>query len=202
MGFMVLVLRPPFPWVNSAAFCCETGLYMPSFNICAWNEVGTGCCLVAKSCLSLCDPIDCSTPSFPVLHYLPEFVQMPIELMILSNHLILCHPHLPLPSVFSSIRVFSNKSALHIRWPNYWSFCFSISPFNEYSGLISFRIDWWSSCSPRDSKESSPVPQFESINSSAFSLLYGPTLTSKHDCWENHSFDYTDLCWQSNVSAF
>ena len=141
MGFIVLVLRPPFPLVKSAAFCCETGLYMPSFNIRAWNEVGTSCCSVAKSCLSLWDPIDCSTPSFPILHYLPEFVQMPIELVILSNHLVLCYPPLLLPSVFPSIRVFSIDSFLCIRWPKYWSFNFTISPSREYSGQK--RKKWW-----------------------------------------------------------
>ena len=83
--------------------------------------------------------MDCSTPGFPVLHQLPEFAQ----LMIPSNHLILCHPLLLLPSIFPGIRVFSGESALHIRWPKYWSFSFSISPSNEYSGLISVRIDWF-----------------------------------------------------------
>ena len=96
---------------------------------------------------------------------------------------------------------FSNQLALHIRWPKYWSF--SITPSTEYSGLISFRIDWFlSPCCPRDSQESSPAPRFKTINSSALSLPYGPTLTSVHDYWKNHSLDYTDLCWQSDVSAF
>ena len=98
-------------------------------------------CSVAKSCPTLCDPMDYSTPGFPVLHYLPELLKlMSIETMMLSNHLILCHPLLLLPSIFPSIRVFSNKSNLGIRWPKYWSF--SISPSNEYLGLISFRTDW------------------------------------------------------------
>ena len=99
---------------------------------------------VAPSCLTLCDPMDCSTPGFPVLHYVQSLLKlMSIESMMPSNHLILCHPLLLLPSIFPSIRVFSNESALCIRWPNYWSFIFSISPSNEYSGLISFRIDWF-----------------------------------------------------------
>ena len=89
-----------------------------------------------------------------------------------SNHLFLCRPLLP-PSIFPSIRVFSNESVLHIRWAKYWSFSFSISPFNEYSELISFRMDWVGSpCSPRDSQESSPTPQFKSINSLVLSFLY------------------------------
>ena len=89
------------------------------------------------------DPMDCSTPAFPGLHNLPELAQlMPTESMMPSSHLILCHPLLLLPSVFPSITVFSIESALHIRWPKYWSFSFSISPSNECSGLISFSIDW------------------------------------------------------------
>ena len=90
--------------------------------------------------------MDCGTPSFPVHHQLPELAQTPsslsIESVMPSNHLILCHPLLLLPSVFPSIRVFSNESVLHIRWPGYWSFSFSISPSTKYSGQISFRIDW------------------------------------------------------------
>ena len=96
--------------------------------------------LVAQLCLTLCDPMDCSMPGFPVLHYL-LLKLMSIESMIPSNHFILCPPPLLLPSIFPSIRVFSNESVLCIRWLKYWSFSFSISPFNEYSGLISFRMD-------------------------------------------------------------
>ena len=117
-----------------------------------------------------------------------------------SNHLILCCPLLLLPSIFSSIRVFSNKSALHIRWPKYWSFHFNISPSNEHSGLISFRMDSVDLLAVQGTLEFSPTPQLKSINSSAFSLLYGPALTFIHDSWKNHNFDYTDLCMQSNVS--
>ena len=97
---------------------------------------------------------------------------MSIELMMPSNHLILCHPLLLPPSIFPSIRVFSNESVLRIRWPKYWSFSYSISPFNEYSGLISFRMDWFGSpCSSRDSQESFPSSQFKSINSLVLSYL-------------------------------
>ena len=120
-----------------------------------------------------------------------------------SNRLILCHPLFLLPSTFPSIRVFSNELALCIWWPKYWSFSFSISPSNEYSWLISFKDGLVGSpCSPRDSQESSPTPQFKSITSLVLSFLYNPTLTSIHDYWKNHSFDYMDLCWQSNVSGF
>ena len=87
--------------------------------------------------------MDCSTPGLPVHHQLPEFTQiMSIASVMPSNHLILCHPLLLLPSVFPNIRVFSNESVLHIRWPKYWSYSFSISPSNEYSGVTFFRIDW------------------------------------------------------------
>ena len=90
-----------------------------------------------------CILMDCSTPGFPVINYLPEFAEIHVDwIMMLSNHLILCYPLLLLPSIFPSIRVFSSELALHIRWPKYWSFSFSISPSNEYSGLISFRTDW------------------------------------------------------------
>ena len=103
---------------------------------------------------------------------------------------------------FPGFRVFSNELAFPIRWPKHWSFSFRISPSNEYSGLISFRIDWFYLFAVQDSQDSSPTPQFKSINSLAFRLLYSPALTSIHDYWKNHSFNYTDLCWQSNVSAF
>ena len=113
---------------------------------------------------------------------------MSIESVMPSNHLILCCPLVLLPSIFSSITVFSNESALHIRW--YWSFSFSISPSNDYLGLISFRIDWFHLLAVQDySQESSPAPQFKSISSSVLSLLYRPTLTSIHDHWKNHSLD-------------
>ena len=99
-------------------------------------------CSVAKSCLTLCNPMGYSMPGFPVLHHLPEFAQThATELVMLSNYLILCHSLLLRPSVFSSIRVFSSELALCIRLPKYWSFSFNISPSSEYSGLISFRID-------------------------------------------------------------
>ena len=89
-------------------------------------------------------PMDCRTPGFRVHHHLLDLLKlMSIESVMLSNHLILCHPLLLAPLIFHSIRIFSNESVLHIRWPKYWSFSFSISSFNEYLGLISFRIDWF-----------------------------------------------------------
>ena len=113
---------------------------------------------------------------------------MSIESVMPSNHLILCRTLLLPPSVFPRIRVFSNESALRIRWPKYWSFSFSISPSNEYSGLISFRIDWLDLLAVQGILKSPPAPQFESINSSALSFLYGPTLTSVDDYWKTCNF--------------
>jgi len=111
---------------------------------------------------------------------------MCIELVMPSSHLILYHPLLLLPSIAPSIRVFSNESALRIRWPKYWSFCFNISPYNEHPGLVSFRMDWLDLLAVQGS---SPAPQFKSINSSALSFLHSPTLTSIHDHWKSHSLD-------------
>ena len=131
-------------------------------------------------------------PSFTISWSLLKL--MSIESMMPSNHLILCHPLLLLPSVFPSIRVFSNELGLHVRWPKYWSF--STSPSSEYSELISFRIDWFGSpCCPRNSQESSAL-QFESINSLTLSLPFGRTFTSIH---KNHSVDYRNVCLQSDV---
>ena len=107
-----------------------------------------------------------------------------------SNHVILCHPILLLPSTFPSIRVFSNESVLHNRWLKYWNFSFRISPSSEYSGMISFTMDWLDLLAVHGTlKESSPTPQFKSINSSVLSFLYGPNFTSIHDYWEDHSYD-------------
>ena len=122
------------------------------------------------------------------------------ELVIPFNHLLLCCPLLLPPSIFPSIRVFSNESVLRIRWPKYWSF--SISPSNEYSGLISFRIDWFDFLTVQGTLKSLLQHHSLKVCSSALSFLYSPTLTSIYDYWKNHSFDYRDLCWQSNISAF
>ena len=132
---------------------------------------------------------------FPILHYLPKLLRfMSTESVMLSNHLILCCPLLLFPSIFPSIRVVSNELALPIRWLKYWSFSFSISLSDEYSELISFRINCFDLlCYPKDSQDSSPALQFKSINSLALSLPYGPTLTSIYDYWKSHSFDYADF---------
>ena len=118
---------------------------------------------------------------------------MSIESVMPSNHLVLCHSLLLLPSVFPSIRVFSNESAVHISWQKYWSFSFSINPSNEYSGLISFRMDWLDLLEVKGFSRVFSNTQFKSISSLVLSLLFGPTLTSIHDYWKNHSFDYMDI---------
>ena len=158
--------------------------------------------LSPKSCPTLCDTIDYSTPGFPVPHYLLEFAQTHVHWV--SDAIQPSHPlSSPSPAFnLPSIRIFSNELALHIRWPKYWSFSSaSILLMNiqdwfplGWTGLISFN--------PKDSQESSPAPQFKSISYSKLSLVYGPTLTSTHDYWKNHSSDHTDLCQQSDVSAF
>ena len=141
-------------------------------------------------------------PRLPVHHQLLEFTQTHVHWVEMpSNCLILCCPLLLLPSIFPSIRVFSNESVLRIRWPNYWTFSFNMSPDNEYSGLISFKTDWFDLLAVQETLKSSPAPQFESIDSLALSLLYGPTLPSVCDYWKNHIFDYTDFCWRSDVFA-
>ena len=127
---------------------------------------------------------------------------MSIESVMSYNYLILCCPLLLPPSIFPSIKVFSNESILHIRWPKYWHFSSSISSSNEYSGLISFRIDWLDLLAVQGTLKSCLVPQLKIIYSSALSFVYSPNLTSIYGYWKNHRFDYMDLCWQSNVSAF
>ena len=144
--------------------------YFPSYHILSVSSV-------TQSCLAHCDSMDCSMPgSLSITNSQSLLKLMSFESVMPSNHLILCHPlHLP-PSIFPSIMVFSNESVLCIRWPKYRSFSISV-------GLVG------SPCSPRDSQASSPTPQFKSINSLAFSFLYSPALTSKHDQWKNHSLD-------------
>ena len=161
------------------------------------------CCSVAQLWLTLCYPMDCSTPGFPVPHHLPELSQThAFELVLPSNYLILCHPLLLLLSIFPRMRVFSNELALQIRWQKYWSFSFSISPSNEYSGLISFRTDWFDLLAVEGILKSLPNTTVQRHQFFSAQLLYSLPLTSLHDYWKHHSFDYTDLCQQSDVSAF
>ena len=148
------------------------------------------CVQFSYSCLTLCDPMDHSTPGLPVHHQLPGFTETHVHQVgdAIQPSYPWSSPSPPAP-IPPSIRVFSSESALCIRWPKYWSFSSSISPSNEHPGLISFRIDWLDLLVvPRDSQESSPTPQCKSINSLVFSFLNCPILTSIHDYWKNHSF--------------
>ena len=143
------------------------------------------CCSGANLCPTRCDPMDCSTSGFPVLHHLLSLLKlMSIELMTPSIHLILCRP----PSAtlnFPSIRVFSSESALCIRWPKYGaSASASVLPVNTQD-WFPLGLTAWISLQPRDSQESSPTPQLKSINSSALSFLSSPALTSIHDYWKD-----------------
>ena len=145
---------------------------------------------VAQSCPTLCDPMNRSAPGLPVRHQPPESLRLtPIESVMPSSHLILCRPLLFLPPIPPSLRVFSNESTLHMRWPKYWSFSFRIIPSKEIPGLISFRMDWLDPLAVQGTLESSPTPQFKSINSFELSFLHSPTLTSIHDHRKNHSLD-------------
>ena len=127
---------------------------------------------------------------------------MPIESVMPSNHLILCRPLLLLPPIPPSIRVFYHESTLRMKWPNYWSFSFSISPSSEHPGLISFRMDWLGLLAVQGTLKS--LLQHHSSKASVLwhSAFFTVQLTSIHDPWKNRSLDQTDLCWQSNVSAF
>ena len=126
---------------------------------------------------------------------------MSIESVIPYNHLILCRPLLLLPSVFTSIMVFSNEPVLCIRWPKYWSFSLSISPSNEYSRLNSFGLTGWISLQFKGLSRIFTNTTVQSINYLVLSFVNTPILTSIHDYWKNHNFDYVYFCQQSNVSA-
>jgi len=137
-----------------------------------WIKKKNCCCSVAQLGLTLCNPMDCSIPDFPVLHYFPEFAQTHVHWV--GDTIQPSHPlSSPFPPAFDpSIRIFANKLGLRIRWPKNCSFSFNISPSSEYWGLISFRIDW-----------------FKGIDSLALCLFYCPALTSIHDYWKSDSFD-------------
>ena len=134
------------------------------------------CSSVTQLCLTLCDPMNHSTQaSLSITNSRSLLKLMSIKLLIPSSSLILCRPLLLLPPIPPSIRVFSNDSTLHMRWPKYWSFSFSISPSNEHPGLVSFRMYWLDLLAVQGTFESSPIPQFKSINSSALCFLHSPT---------------------------
>ena len=131
------------------------------------NVVSQSVSSVSQSCLTLCDPMNHSTPGLPVHHQPRRLLKlMSVEPVMPSSHLILCRPLLLLPSTPPCIRVFSNEATLRMRWPKYWSFSFSISPSNEHPGLISFRMDWLDLLAVQGTlqHESSPTPQFKCIN--------------------------------------
>ena len=146
------------------------------------------CCSATQSCTASCNPMDCkqhqASLSFTISQGLLEL--MSIESVMTSNHLFVYCTLLLLPQGLFQC----GESTLHIRWPKYCNFSFSNSSSNEYPGFISFRIDWFHLCAVQGIQQSSPTPQFKSINSSALSLPYGPTLKSKHDYWKNHRLDY------------
>ena len=148
------------------------------------------------SVIQLYHSMDCSAPDTSTLHCLKL---MSSELVTSSKHLILCYRLLLLILIFPSIGVYSNELPLLVRWPKYWRFSFSISPSNEYPGLIAFRIDWFDLLGSKDSQEASPTAQYESISSSVFCLLYGSTLVSIQDYWKSHRSIWTLV---GNVSVF
>ena len=159
-------------------------------------------CSVAQSRLTLWDPMDCSTPGFLVPHHLTECVKTHVHWV--GDDTQPSHPPPPPSPTFnlSQHQGLSSESALHIRWPKYWSISFSISLSNEYSGLISFRIDWLDLLAVQGALKS--LLQHHSSKASVLwhsAFFYCPSLTSVHDYWKNLSFDYMDLCRQSNVSA-
>ena len=144
---------------------------------------------VTQSCLTLCDPMNRSSPGLPVHHQLPEFTQTHVHPVMPSSHVILCCPLLLLPPIPPSVRVFSYESSLLMRWPKYWSFSSSISPSSQHPGLISFRMDWLDLLAVQGTLKS--LLQHHSSKASIFqcSAFFTVQLTSIHDYWINHSLD-------------
>ena len=141
--------------------------------------------------------MDCSQASLSITNPWSLLKLMSFESVMPANHLILCLLLLLPPSIFPSIRVISNESALRISWPKYWSFSFNISPSNEHPGLLSFRMDWLDLLAVQGALKG--LLQHHSSQASSLSFLYSPTLPSIYDYWKRHSFDWMDLCWQSYV---
>ena len=172
-----------------------------------WNYIIIYQCwltiVTVQSCPTLCNPVNYSMPAFPVLHYLPKFAQNHIHWVgdaIQPSHL-LSSPYPPAFNLSQHQGLFQWIGSLHQ--------VAKVLELQHQSFQWIFRLDFlwgfwllWSLCCPRDAQESSLAPQFESVKFSVFSLFYGPTLTSIHDYWKNHSFDERNLCWQSDVSAF
>ena len=159
---------------------------------------------VPQSCSTLSDPMDCSTPGFLSITNSRSLLKLKsIESVMPSNHLILCCPLFLLPSIFPRNRVFSSESVLHIRWTEDWSFTFSISPSNEHPGLISFRMDWLDLLAVQGTLKS--LLKYHSSKASILQHSASFIVQFPHPYMttgKNHSFDQTDFCWQSNVSAF
>ena len=188
-----------FQTLSSPDLCCSTKYTPLGSGALLWNlisnsEEGPGGRVqfssVAQSCPTLCNTMNHSTPgllSITSSRSLPKLVS--IESVMPSNHLILCHPLLLLPSIFPSIRVCSNESALHIKWPKYWSFSFNISPSSEHPGLI-FRIDWLDLLAVQGTLNG--LLQLHSSKSSILqcsAFFISPSLTSIHDYWKKYSLD-------------
>ena len=174
-------------------------------NLLSCNKFGI-CCFcrsIVQSCLTICNPMDFSTPGLPVPHHQLKFVQ--VHAHCFSDAIQPSHPLIPLlllPSIFPSIRDFSNESPVHIRWPKYWNFTFSISPFQWLFRIDFPKIDWFDILAVQGTLRSLLQHHNKGINSLALHLLYDTARTILCDHWEDHSFDYMDLCQQSNVSNF
>ena len=181
--------------MSLSLWICTVGVILPITKVTTVSG-NCCCCSVAKSCPTLCDPMDSSMPGFLLFTISQSLLKfMSIESVMPSNHLILCCPLHLLPAIFPSIRIFSNEPALCTRWPKYWSFSFSISPSSEYSGLISFRIDWLDLLSVQGMLKNCGAKHHSSKASIlALTLLYDSTVTSVHNFWKKHSLDYMDLC--------
>ena len=168
------------------SFHCKTNSYFIKMMMLNMSQFSS----VTQSCGNLCDPMDCSMPGFPVHHQLQSLLKlMSIKAVMPPNHFILCHSLLLLPSIFPCIRVFSNESVLHIRWPKYWSFGFSISPFHEYSGLISFRMDWLDILAVQGTLKNLLQHHSSKALILQCSAFFTVQLTSIHDHRKNHNLD-------------
>ena len=175
-------------------------LISPHLHLCCTILSLFDCCSVTQSCLTLWDPMDCSTPGFPWPLPTPGACSDSCPLSWWCHPVIsFCHPLLLPPSIFPSIRVFSNESALPIRWPKCWSFSFNIGPSNEYSGLISVMMDWLDLLAVQGTLKS--LLQHHSSKASILwrSAFFTVQLTSIHDYWKNISLDSMDLCWHYHM---
>ena len=176
---------------NPCSLHCK-GDSWPSQKFLKTKFTGQSVSSVAQLCPTLCNPMDCSTPGFPVHHQFPELAQTHVHWVsdaFQPSHLILCRPLLLPPSFFPSIRVFSSESVLRIRWPKYWSFSFNISPSNEYSGLISFSMDWLDLLAVQGTLKSLLQRHSSKAWILWLSFLYSSALTSILHYWKNLSFD-------------